>query len=763
MLSPIWLERFWQWLALPALRAGGLGLLLGLWLRRRHWTATALMPWWRALLYAAICMPLLGLLPGYRVSIPDLLASRKGLPAAITNVPAAAPAAIRAQGTTPNLAPAANTIPASTEAGSAASEIIETYRSPARFLAAAITIPAAKPAAAGNSVSSFWPVLASFGLVLYLLVAGLLGARWLAAWLMTRRLAEAGTPFRMSGKGGRETDEKAQRVLRQECRRLGLRRAPALHRVNLPAPLTTGWRRPVVLLPEDSEDWNEAKLSMVLAHELAHIARRDYVHRLLSGLHVAVFWFSPLSWWLDRRLHELSEQAADEAVVSSGIAVTAYAEMLLGFMGRLRGGELRRWSWLGRQAYVPLAQPGRMARRLERLLAPAPEKAGGNRLAAVLAVPLIYGLAGLHIGAMKPISAAAKNPARPAAAHKTLPARPAGHDVIHGRQSATPQGAGVNSQAGAARRGPSSVPLRASGPPIGAYYLHTRHSVAAAGDSLAGENLGGNYLWFRSGGKSYVIRDPKVLAAARRILISPIFRPLAQPGWIFNAGMTPQLQSQLEALQQQFQSQMTHSRQALEQSLQALQKQQWFSRRRMDAQLAAGQKAMRQALAELQLHPPDLSSLHLLLNENKLPPDLRLSPDNSKPSNAAMERAQRQWRQDMAVARLQMRQAQKQMELAQRQMFKAQAEWRRKWQQQYARQFARAQADMQRLRRRNWKQIQERMAQAQRRMRQDMARDQLRIRRQVQAMRARQRRMQQRLRQLLRRAVRTGVAKPVKK
>ncbi|QEH33295.1 BlaR1 peptidase M56 [Aquisphaera giovannonii] len=83
---------------------------------------------------------------------------------------------------------------------------------------------------------------------------------------------------------------------------------------------TAGWRRPVILLPADWRAWPVADLRAVLAHELAHIRRSDYVIGLVAGLAQALHAYHPLVAWLASRLRMAQEQAADAlaAEVSGG-------------------------------------------------------------------------------------------------------------------------------------------------------------------------------------------------------------------------------------------------------------------------------------------------------------------------------------------------------------------------------------------------------------------------------------------------------------
>lgn len=80
------------------------------------------------------------------------------------------------------------------------------------------------------------------------------------------------------------------------------------------APLTFGVFRPTVLLPEDLPI-GDAQFQLVLAHELAHIRRKDCLRKLLLTVCLCLYWWNPLVWmmvWLANRDMEL---ACDEAVL----------------------------------------------------------------------------------------------------------------------------------------------------------------------------------------------------------------------------------------------------------------------------------------------------------------------------------------------------------------------------------------------------------------------------------------------------------------
>lgn len=74
---------------------------------------------------------------------------------------------------------------------------------------------------------------------------------------------------------------------------------------------TAGWRRPAVLLAPDWRDWPAADLRAVLAHELAHVRRRDYLTGLLARLCQLANFYHPLARWLAARQRFAQELAAD--------------------------------------------------------------------------------------------------------------------------------------------------------------------------------------------------------------------------------------------------------------------------------------------------------------------------------------------------------------------------------------------------------------------------------------------------------------------
>jgi uncharacterized protein (TIGR03435 family) len=94
-------------------------------------------------------------------------------------------------------------------------------------------------------------------------------------------------------------------------------------------PVTVGWLRPRVLLPPEWREWEREKLDAVLAHEGAHVRRRDALVAALAGVNRSLFWFHPLAWMLERKLALLADQACDEACVAMLGDRDRYARLLL--------------------------------------------------------------------------------------------------------------------------------------------------------------------------------------------------------------------------------------------------------------------------------------------------------------------------------------------------------------------------------------------------------------------------------------------------
>lgn len=93
------------------------------------------------------------------------------------------------------------------------------------------------------------------------------------------------------------------------------------------SPLSWGLRAPLIVI--DRRSVATAAPEAVIAHELAHIARRDWPVQLAARVLVALYWWHPLMHLLFRTLQDDTEGAADDTVLGAGVPASDYAHTLL--------------------------------------------------------------------------------------------------------------------------------------------------------------------------------------------------------------------------------------------------------------------------------------------------------------------------------------------------------------------------------------------------------------------------------------------------
>lgn len=188
-------------------------------------------------------------------------------------------------------------------------------------------------------------------------------------------------------------DDSGQQWFRRLTERMGL-----LGRVRLMVsdavrePALAGFRKHVVMIPATLvRQLSAAELESVALHELAHAKRRDNWTAAFAHAVTCVFWFYPLLWWLEKRLHSERELACDEIVIRCGATAGDYftgilkvcrfhlAHEIAGMAG-VSGSNLKK-----RKEAIMSVCPDTPTRRLPKTLI-------ASLLAAVVAVPLAIGL-----------------------------------------------------------------------------------------------------------------------------------------------------------------------------------------------------------------------------------------------------------------------------------------------------------------------------------------------------------------------------------
>jgi hypothetical protein len=153
----------------------------------------------------------------------------------------------------------------------------------------------------------------------------------------------------------------------------------ATHRLSSPATFGS-----TILLPPSYEGWTEGKRALILQHESSHVRNRDSHLQWIATLNVCIFWFSPLSWWLRRRLAELAEHISDDAVLQGDIRKTDYAVILLE-MARARPANL----------IATGITTGSIEQRIDRILSVGQPRRPVSRLRYVLAIVAVIPLVAL--------------------------------------------------------------------------------------------------------------------------------------------------------------------------------------------------------------------------------------------------------------------------------------------------------------------------------------------------------------------------------
>jgi len=150
---------------------------------------------------------------------------------------------------------------------------------------------------------------------------GLLSVRVLGGWSVAQRLKRSGRPL---------TLEAWQRAARRLCQRMRIWLPVRLCESALvEVPTVIGWLRPVVLVPVSTlAGLSPAQLEALLAHELAHVRRFDYLVNLIQTFGETLLFYHPAVWWVSHRMRVEREHCCDDAaVVVCGDAV-GYARVL---------------------------------------------------------------------------------------------------------------------------------------------------------------------------------------------------------------------------------------------------------------------------------------------------------------------------------------------------------------------------------------------------------------------------------------------------
>ena len=157
---------------------------------------------------------------------------------------------------------------------------------------------------------------------LWMLGVLILSARTVGGWLIVQRLRSTAT---------QQIPPALAASFARLSRRIGVHGRVALRlSTRIAGPLAIGMMRSLILLPASALTTLSAdQLEAVLAHELAHIRRADYLWNILQTMIETLFFFHPAVWWVGSSLRQQRELCCDDMAIASCADPLTYATALL--------------------------------------------------------------------------------------------------------------------------------------------------------------------------------------------------------------------------------------------------------------------------------------------------------------------------------------------------------------------------------------------------------------------------------------------------
>jgi beta-lactamase regulating signal transducer with metallopeptidase domain len=163
-------------------------------------------------------------------------------------------------------------------------------------------------------------------LALYVLLLLWRGVKLFRALRRTRSISQSARAF--------EFDETVRAILARSQRAFGVTRVRVLCSERVRVPVTVGVLKPLVILPDALARGREADLlTSAIGHELAHVARRDYLFNLLYEIIFLPLSFHPAAALVRRRIVQTRELICDESVAERLLSPEVYARSLLQLAG----------------------------------------------------------------------------------------------------------------------------------------------------------------------------------------------------------------------------------------------------------------------------------------------------------------------------------------------------------------------------------------------------------------------------------------------
>ncbi|HEY1785825.1 MAG TPA: M56 family metallopeptidase [Pirellulales bacterium] len=171
------------------------------------------------------------------------------------------------------------------------------------------------------------------------LVTGLLLPAWLvgAACCIARTARQWRSIRHLRSSSELCASDLVLRLCQEEGQRLSVHRLPPLRLSRqVGSPLLIGSWRPTIILPDRiEENFDQAELRLMIAHELSHLKRHDLAWNWLPTVAAWLFFFHPLVWLMIRRWFEAQEAACDELLIQRHVAAPVdYGRLLVKLAAR---------------------------------------------------------------------------------------------------------------------------------------------------------------------------------------------------------------------------------------------------------------------------------------------------------------------------------------------------------------------------------------------------------------------------------------------
>ena len=183
------------------------------------------------------------------------------------------------------------------------------------------TEPDEQPAVASPLAPRARPLVLQWFFWTWLAGVALLSTWHLAGWMLSQEYR----------RGGATPPDDVLALVGKIARRLRIHRAVVVRQtLKATTPMVIGWIKPALVFPASVlTGLSPRELEAVLAHELAHVRRHDYLVNLIQTVVETLLFYHPAVWWLSSRIRSEREFCADDLAMRVCQRRDVYARSLV--------------------------------------------------------------------------------------------------------------------------------------------------------------------------------------------------------------------------------------------------------------------------------------------------------------------------------------------------------------------------------------------------------------------------------------------------